>query len=178
LLSSFTELMRKLMLAALVLFIAMAPHPARAQEEQSGFSDALKRALLDPTTYAPAIVSYESQRLDWDSSQAFFRHGITEHNPQFTISGFPDGQPISYGAGNAKILRTSLAVLGASAANNVTDRLFESTLVRRYPNHRKLVHAIGWVERIGVASYLSYQSSVLHFQQWQTNRQVAAQLGY
>jgi hypothetical protein len=56
--------------------------------------------------------------------------------------------------------------------------MFERMLGSRYPEHRRLIHALGWIERISLAGYLSYQSSALHFSQWQVNEQVARQRGY
>jgi len=169
--------MRNVISAVLVLVATFIPCACFAQDEAPTGS-VIKDTLLDPTTYIPALVSYESQRLDWNSSQVFFEHGVTEHNAGYTVSGTPDTALLSYGAGNRKILRQSLGMLGTSVANNLGDRLFEHVLVERYPNHRKLVRTLGWVERIGVASLLAYQSSVLHFKQWQTNERVAGQLGY
>ena len=161
-----------------LVFAVFIPQRGTAQDTTPAFADAVKRALADPTSYAPALLSYGSQRLDWSSSQVFFAHGSLEHNAAFTISGRPDDQPIGFGAGNRRILGESLLVLQASLVNNIADRLVEDALARRYPSHRKLFKTLGWVERLVMASYLGYQTSILHFEQWQTNRQAAERLGY
>ena len=49
-----------------------------------------KSVLLDPTTYAPAAMSYTALRMDWNSSQPLFRAGYVEHNYLFTVSGRPN----------------------------------------------------------------------------------------
>src|SRR5712691_7913705 len=71
--------------------------------------DFTKSVLLDPTTYAPAALSYTSQRMDWNSSQTLFKAGWMEHNSRFTVSGRSDDTPISYEAGNGQIRRAALA---------------------------------------------------------------------
>jgi hypothetical protein len=43
-----------------------------------------KSVALDPTTYAPAGLSYESSRMDWTTSYVFFQHGWLERNPRYT----------------------------------------------------------------------------------------------
>lgn len=162
----------------LIGFVILGATPARAQDQSSVVADLAKSVALDPTTYAPGIVSYESLRLDWNSSQVFFQHGVPEHNSKYTISGRPDDVPISYAAGNQRILHEALTVLQVSVVNNVSDRLIERVLIRQHPEHRRLFRTLGWAERIAVASYLAYQASYLHFRQWQINGQVASQLGY
>jgi hypothetical protein len=134
--------------------------------------------ILDPTTYAPTIVAWEATRLDWRSSQIFFQNGFFEHNPRFTVSGRSDDVAIGYAAGNRKILTDSLAILQFSLVNNASARLTERLLMRRFPNQRKLLRTIGWVERSGVASYWSYRLSAGHLRQWQANGRRAQQLGY
>ncbi len=135
-----------------------------------------RQVLLDPTTYAPSVLAYTSTKLDWDTSQVFFRNGYVEDNPRFTATGLAHDTPMSYSAGNRKILGDSLAILGGSLVNNVTDRLFEQYLLEKYPDHRKLVKALGWVERVSFASYWSYRLSAAHWSQWQWNQRNAAQL--
>jgi hypothetical protein len=63
---------------------------AQDQEAPGFFRDVTKRVLLDPTTYAPAVIFYPSQYLDWVSSQPFFRNGYHEQNFDFTKSGRPN----------------------------------------------------------------------------------------
>ena len=140
--------------------------------------DIFKRVVLDPTTYAPALISYESHHLDWKSSQVFFQHGFVEHSAEFTISGRANDRPISYAAGNRKIAATALASLGVSLANNIASAIVERALIERYPKHRKLTRTLGWVERISFASLLAYGESAAHFRQWRKNVQLAGQLGY
>ena len=164
--------------ATFVSCVAAMPGSAQDIGSAATASDVAKHVAIDPTTYAPAVAYFVSARLDWSSSQPFFRQGITEHNPDFTVSGRADDAPISYAAGNRRIVAAALGTAGLSVANNVTEGLFERALNRRDPDHRKLWHALGWIERIGFASYLGYQESVLHIQQWQVNRQLAAERGY
>ena len=140
--------------------------------------DVVRGVLLDPTTYAPAIVTWGATRLDWQSSQIFFQNGFVEHNPGFTVSGRADDTAIGYAAGNRQIFTDALANLSLSVANNASARVIERLLQQRYPSHRKLVRAIGWIERSAVASYLSYRLSAGHFRQWQSNKQQEVQLGY
>lgn len=160
-----------------IAFTGLYPQPAGAQE-RSGLWTTTKQVVCDPTTFTPSIVAYTAQRLDWDSSQIFFEHGVTEHNPAYTISGRPDDVPMSHGSGDAVILRQSLTVLETSIVNNFSEQVIERFLVSRHPEHRRLFHALGWIERISVAGYISYQTSALHFSQWQINQQVARQRGY
>jgi hypothetical protein len=136
-----------------------------------------KGVLLDPTTYTPAVLSYEGMRLDWDSSQVFFQHGFIEQNGRFTMSGLPNDRPLGYRAGNRQILSIALDNLQTSLVNNVSDRIFEEWLLAKYPDHPKLVKTLGWVERIGFASYLSYLRAGPHFTQWQQNQRLAAEMG-
>jgi hypothetical protein len=136
------------------------------------------KSLCDPTTYIPAGLLYVSSRLDWDSSQPFFERGDTEENPRFTISGLPHDTPVSYGAGNRRILSDALNVASLSFANNTIDQFTTRLLTARAPEHQKLWRTLGWIERTIVASSLSYTLSIRHFEQWQENEQRAAQLGY
>jgi len=54
----------------------------------------------------------------------------------------------------------------------------ENLLIPRYPQHRKLIRAIGWIQRSAVASLLSYRYSATHLKQWQQNKQLALEFGY
>jgi hypothetical protein len=142
-------------------------------------SDIVKGVVFDPTTYAPAIVTYGATRLDWESSQVFFQHGFVEHNARYTVSGVSDNVAISHRAGNLRIATDSLAVLlQLSLVHNVTQRVIERVLIRRYPNHQKFFRVVGLVERIVGASYLSIALSAKHVRQWQENERLARQLGY
>jgi len=54
---------------------------------------------------------------------------------------------------------------------------FERMLAQKYPEHRKLLKTLGWVERISFSSYVSYLASVNHFSQVQKNQQMAREYG-
>jgi hypothetical protein len=164
---------------ALAVAFVLAPCAAHAQdpERPSPFWDVTKRVVFDPTTYAPAIIAYDATMRDWNSSQPFFANGYMEHNRRFTVSGRPDDFALNYNAGRKRILSDAFANLEISVANNVVDNVFERVLVTKYPNHRKLVRTLGWIERIGFASYTSYRLSAAHYRQWQQNEAYARQLG-
>ena len=53
--------------------------PAVVSAQDNGRSnivvDLTKALLFDPTTYAPAALSYTSQRMDWKTSQVLFHAG-------------------------------------------------------------------------------------------------------
>ena len=158
---------------------------ARAQDikpETSGLpplvSDLTKGVAFDPTTYAPAAILYTSLRLDWKSSQPFFEHGFVEANGRYTISGRSHDVPVSFAQGKRQILIDSLLNLPMSVANNATSRIAERMLVRRFPSHPKLLHALGWIERSAFAGYMSNRLAAKHFRQWQQNVHLARQLGY
>lgn len=168
--------------AVFMMCFAMEAAAQNGRENESSIpSLAVKsatRALLDPTTYAPAGMLYVSSRLDWDSSQTFFQHGDIEENPRYTVNGLPHDAPLSYGAGNRQLLTDALSVASLSFVNNTVDQFTTSLLIAHAPEHQKLWKTLGWIERTVVASSLSYVLSVRHFQQWQENKQVAAQRGY
>jgi hypothetical protein len=136
-----------------------------------------KQVALDPTTYAPAIISYTSTKLDWDTSQVFFRNGYVEGNPRFTVSGYPNDTPMSYNRGNRLILSDTLQIFGGSLANNFLERTFEQMMIERFPEHPKLVKTLGWVERTAFAGYWSYRLSANHWRQWDANKRQAEALG-
>jgi hypothetical protein len=151
--------------------------PIAAAQDQSSFAkDIITRVAIDPTTYAPGVLTYTSMRLDWESSQPFFQRGWLELNPRYTITGRSNDVPLGYAAGNRRILADSLATVELSIVNNVTDQLIERVLVQRYPTHRKALRALGWVERVAFASYLSYLRSSSHFEQWQRNKRLAGEM--
>ena len=161
-----------------LLSLASATASAQDRDRPPAAVDIFTRVILDPTTYAPALISYEGHHLDWKSSQVFFQHGFVEQNPDFTQSGRPHDRPITYAAGNRKIAAMSLATLGPSLINNATSAIIERALIDRYPKHRKLTRALGWMERISFASLLAYRESAVHFRQWRKNEQLARELGY
>jgi hypothetical protein len=169
---------RRIFTAALATLMLATPLTLSAQEPHSSFvADVAKHVVLDPTTYVPAILAYDSTMRDWNSSQPFFRNGFVEHNPQFTASGLPNDTPLGYDAGRKLIVSDLFANLELSVANNVVDSVFERALIDKYPNHRKLVRAVGWIEKSAFASLVSYQLSASHYRQWQQNERMALQLG-
>ena len=163
----------------ILLAFVLTPNVARAQDDgrSNVVLDITKAVLFDPTTYAPATLSYTSQRMDWKSSQVLFDAGWVEHNARFTVSGRPNDKPISFAAGNRQIRRDALAHLQESVVNNVSTQIFERVLAQKYPEHRKLFKVLGWVERISFSSYVGYLASVNHFQQVQKNQEMARQFG-
>jgi hypothetical protein len=170
--------MRMSRLAIVCLLTLVAP-PAFAQppDGSSFVPDVVKRVVLDPTTYAPAIVAWIATRLDWKSSQIFFRNGFVEENPRFTISGRRADTAISYAAGNRRIVGDAVTDLQFSVINNAAGQVIERILRQRYPDHPRLVRAIGWIERSSMASYWSYRLAEGHFRQWQDNERGIRQLG-
>src|SRR6202171_3728893 len=143
----------------------LSPSSATAQDQQqsSPVISIFKEVVLDPTTYAPAVIAYDATMRVWNTPQPFFRNGFTELNPHFTISGLPNDVPLSYADGNRRILSDAFANLGLSLVNNFTDRVFERTLIGRYPRHRKIVRAVGWIERVSFGGYMSYVLSSAHY---------------
>jgi hypothetical protein len=174
---------KRCVLLALGFLASIAPAFAQQQDDgeretSSFFLTVARRVAFDPTTYAPSGISYAATRLDWSSSQVFFRHGFVEQNPRFTISGRPHDVPLSHGAGNQKILTDSLRILQMSVVNNVTTSVVEHLLINRYPHRRQLLQRLGWIERIAFSSYWSYRLSAAHLRKWRENDRLARQLGY
>jgi hypothetical protein len=161
-----------------LLASVIAVHPAVAQspfadaDRTSPVVDVAKQVLTDPTTYVPASFLYTSMQLDWNSSQPLFGLGYVEENPRYTQSGLPKDTPISYGAGNRRLLMRSLAVVPSSMANNTISRAVQRGLNARFPNHRKLWSVLSWTERAAFAAYTGYFVSSPHFEQWKKNRQM------
>ena len=140
--------------------------------------DVVRAVLIDPTTYAPALISYEAIRQDWKTSQVLFAHGWLEENPRFTVSGRPNDVPVSYGEGASRIRGAALTMLQYSAVNNVSANIAERLLVARYPHRKRLIRALSWAERIAFASLLTYTNSADHIRQASTNRRLAREYGY
>jgi hypothetical protein len=164
----------------LALVVALAfPISLKAQdnEQPSLFGSIAKQVVLDPTTYAPAAIAYGATMRDWNTSQPLFNSGFVEGNARFTISGLPNDRPIGYAEGQRQILRDAFVNLQMSVVNNATNRLIENVLIARHPEHRTLFRTLGWIERIGFASFLSYKLSAEHLQQANLNEQRAAQMG-
>jgi len=166
--------MLAVMLVAPGAFAQGESEPA-APDSSSLAWEVTKKTVLDPTTYTPALLSYGATKLDWDSSQVFFRHGFVEQNPRFTVSGFSYDVPISHAAGNRRILKDTVGILSMSVVNNVTTNVLENILIKRYPDQRKLLRTLGWIERIGFASFWSYRLSADHLRKWQENERLARQ---
>ena len=162
-------------LATLVLTNA---EPTFAQDEtpSSGFVEVVKGVIFDPTTYAPAAIGYHATMKDWNTSQPFFQNGFVEHNRRFTVTGRPNDVAVSYTVGRNQILKDAVAAFSVSAAQNATSRVIERALLARYPNHRKAVRTIGWIQRISVASLMSYHLSAGHYRQAQLNARRSAEL--
>ena len=116
-------------------------------------------------------------RLDWNSSQPFFRHGFVEENSRYTSSGFARATPLSYGDGNQQILVDALILLPFSFVNSAVTHMVERKLSDRFPEKRKLWKTLSWVERIAFASIASYRVSAPHFRQWQQNQRLAQPYG-
>lgn len=169
--------MKRLVLLSLMI-LTPAIASAQAETDSNVVWDVTKAVLFDPTTYAPATLSYTSMKMDWESSQALFRNGWVEQNHRFTVSGRPNDLPISFADGNRKIRTMALLHLQESIVNNAAANIFERVLAEKYPQHRKLFKVLSWVERIAFASYVSYAASASHFRQTERNRQLAIQYGY
>lgn len=167
---------RLMLLSMMVLMPAIAS--AQAETDTNVFWDVTKAVVFDPTTYAPATLTYTSMKMDWDSSQTLFRNGWVEQNHRFTVSGRQNDRPISFADGNRKIRNMALLHLQESLINNTAANVFERVLAERYPQHRTLFKVLSWVERIAFASYVSYAASANHFKQAERNRQLAIQFGY
>ena len=162
----------------LIVCLSLAPRVASAQErEPSVVGHAIKATFLDPTTFAPAAFTYDGTMRDWNTSQPFFRNGFVEMNARFTRSGRPGDLAISYEAGRNQILRDSLSVLAVSAVHNFGTHLIQTGLRERYPEHRRLISALGWLERSAVASAMTYGLAGPHYRQAKRNQQMITQLG-
>ena len=165
---------------AMILTLVLASAPfASAQDEKrsSAVADVVKGVVFDPTTYAPALISYDATMRDWNTSQPFFRNGFVEHNERFTVTGHPDDTALNYTVGRNQIFKDAMSAFAVTAAQNATSRIVERALLQRYPTHRKAVKTIGWIQRISVASLMSYHLSAPHYRQAQINAQRAAELG-
>ena len=162
-----------------ILAIVFVPTAVFAQEDShpNGVLSLVKSVVLDPTTYAPAALSYTSQKADWDSSQVLFNAGFMEHNYRYTITGQPDAKPLSYSDGTRQIRRDAFGILQQSVLNNVATQLVERSLSEKYPHKRTLFRTLSWVERISFSAYVGYMVSADHFRQVQRNQAMARQFG-
>lgn len=161
------------------LSLVLAAPVASAQDQSPSFvTDTFKKAILDPTTYAPALIVYDATMRDWNTSQPFFRNGYLERNERYTISGRPNDIPLGYDAGRRQILWDAFLNAQVSFANNMAARTFERKLKERYPHRRKLITVLSWAERIGFASLMAYKLSEGHYRQAAENRRRAGQMGF
>ena len=138
----------------------------------------VKGVIFDPTTYASSCYRLlcDDERLEHVST--VLSEWLSEHNARFTVTGRPDDRAINYVAGRAQILKDAAAAAWAwRGSRNATSRVVEHALLSRYPDHRKVVTTIGWIQRISVASLMSYRLSADHFRQADTNTQRAVELG-
>jgi hypothetical protein len=147
-------------------------------KDSSAIADVIKGVVFDPTTYAPALISYDATMRDWNTSQPFFQNGYVERNARFTLTGLSNDRPVSYQIGRNQIMRDTLTTLGVSVIQNTTSRIVEQALMAKYPNHRKMVKTIGWIQRIGIASVMTYKLSAPHYRQAGINAQQAGELGF
>src|SRR3981081_690868 len=85
------------MLSLGILCIATSNAIAQDQAPSSFMGTIVKQVVLDPTTYAPAVIAYDATVRDWKPSQPFFNNGFMEQNQRFTISGRPNDVPVAYG---------------------------------------------------------------------------------
>jgi hypothetical protein len=171
----------RLFTSAMVALVTVASASnvfAQENPQSSAVADVFKGVVFDPTTYAPALIQYDATMRDWKTSQPFFDHGYMERNARFTRSGLPNDIPLGYAAGRNLILKDTLTTLGVSAVQNLTSRVVERALLSRYPDHPKMVKTIGWIQRIAVASLMSYRLSAVHYRQAELNAQRARELGY
>lgn len=161
-----------------IMILTPAVASAQSDTDSNLFWDVTKAVVLDPTTYAPATLSYTSMKLDWNTSQPLFRNGWVEQNHRFTMSGRANDVPVSFVDGNKQIRKMALMHLQESIVNNAAANIFERVLANKYPKHRTLFKILSWTERIAFASYMSYYASAQHFKQAERNRQLALQFGY
>jgi hypothetical protein len=172
--------LRSIAAAATIAIVTLTSTPfasAQTEKPSSAVADVVKGVVFDPTTYAPAIISYHGTMKDWNTSQVFFQNGYVEHNARFTLTGQPDGIAVSYAAGRNQIFKDAVSAFGISAAQNATSRLVERVIIERYPEHRKIAKTVGWIQRIALASLMSYRLSARHYRQAQANVQLADELG-
>lgn len=171
----------------LLLAAALVPKQVEAQPPTdpekfgviSEVKSSIRQALADPTSYIPAIAEYAGKKLDWDSSQVFFRHGYGEMNVEFTTTGRPGGPPIGRGAGDRKIARYALETVSISIVHNTASGILEKCLFNKAqtPNRRRLIRALFIAERAIVASLVSIKTSKANYLQWQINNRRAGSLG-
>jgi len=159
-------------LLVLVLCFFCQDTPVYAQDRLS-LSQLTKEVVTDKTTYVFAGLFWTATQGDWVSSQNWFRNGYVERNPDFTISGKPCDLPVSFGAGNRKIVLFTAQIIGTTMLTNTGIRVGEHFLNKQYPGHKRLVAALGWIGRIGYGVILTKNNTVPHIVQWQKNTRAA-----
>lgn len=164
------------LLAAATLAAPRIAAAAEGDASSTSVAGVIRGVVLDPTTYAPALISHDATMRDWQTSQALFAMGFREWNERFTVSGLPNDVPVSYEVGRRRILKDALVTFQMSALNALAVRTTESLLVDRYPEHRRLIKTFGWIERIASASLISYRLSASHYQQARQNTALAQSL--
>jgi len=172
--------MKQRCLVLIACALAFGPVSAGAQTENArplGW-DVARAVLIDPTTYAPALIVNESMQQDWKTSQVLFAHGWLEQNRDFTRSGLANDVPVPYHEGTRRIRGAAFTVLGYSIVNNLGAAGLERLLITRYPERKTLIRTLSWVERIAFASILTYNNSARHFRQVAANRRLALEYGY
>ena len=170
---------RLLVVSMLAVMLVPAHTAGQTPEPSRPFAwDVARAVLMDPTTYVPAIVSYEVMMKDWNSSQVLFAHGWLEVNPGFTSSGLTGDVPVSYDEGKRLIGRESLVILQYSALNNVAVGIGERLLIAKYPQRRTLIRTVSWIERIAYASVMTYLNTGEHLRQARANARLARDHGY
>ena len=169
---------RTFIAAIMLTLLPTASARAQPDEPRAVAWEVARAVLIDPTTFAPAVISYCAIRQDWKTSQVLFANGWVEQNPRFTISGRANDVPVSHGEGTRRIRVAALGVLQYSAANNVSVAVVERLLVTRYPHRKTLIRTLSWVERIAFASVLTYRNSAEHLRQASSNRRLAREYGY
>jgi hypothetical protein len=172
--------MTRVRIFVIAMALGLVPIVALAQaEEARPFAwDVARAVFVDPSTYAPALISYEAIREDWKTSQILFANGWLEQNPRFTLSGKPNDMPVDYDEGTKRIRIAALGVLQYSVVNNLSAQIVGRLLVARYPQQRRLIRTLSWAERIAFATVLTYRNSANHFRQASSNRRLAHEYGY
>lgn len=172
--------MKQCRIVLIAFALAFGAVSANAQTENArpfGW-DVARAVLIDPTTYAPALIVNEAMQQDWKTSQVLFVHGWLEQNPDFTRSGLANDVPVPYREGTRRIRGAAFTVLGYSVVNNLGAAGLERLLITRYPERKTLIRCLSWAERIAFASVLTYNNSARHLRQAAANRRLALEYGY
>jgi len=169
---------RRILLIALALVFWPVAAGAQTENARPFGWDLTRAVLVDPTTYAPALIVHEAMQQDWKTSQVLFVHGWLEQNRDFTRSGLANDVPVGYHEGTRRIRGAAFTVLGYSVVNNLGAAGLERLFITRYPERKTLIRTLSWVERIAFASILTYNNSARYFRQAEANRRLALEHGY